>query len=61
MTETQKLDKDVTLITAKHITRVTFKLLVTAKAEHIPSTCKPMGLLAIMGLSNMDLVLLDIS
>ena len=33
----KKLENEITLITATHITKVTVKLLVTASAEHIPS------------------------
>jgi hypothetical protein len=34
--EINKLEKEITLITATHITIVTVKLFVTARAEHIP-------------------------
>ena len=37
ITDEQRFEKDITLVTATHITIVTDKLFVTAKAEQIPN------------------------
>src|SRR5690554_8215304 len=47
--ETARLEKAVTAITDRHMTMVTFMLVVTARAEQIPRICRPIGLLLNMG------------
>ena len=42
-------EKAVTAITARAITKETFKDEVTAKAEQMPSTCNAIGLLSTKG------------
>jgi hypothetical protein len=43
------LEKDITLVTATHITIVTDRLFVTANAEQIPNICKVIGFSLIKG------------
>ena len=45
-----KLEKEQTLVKATHITKVTVKLLVTAKAEQIPKIWSVIGFSSISGL-----------
>ena len=40
----KKLDRVIVAVKATHIIKVGYSLLVTAKAEQIPKTCKAMGL-----------------
>ena len=45
ISEMNRLEKAVTAVTASAITKAVSILLVTARAEQIPSTCSAMGLL----------------
>ena len=49
---TKKLEKVRTKITAPHITTEVSILVVTARAEQIPSTCNAMGLFSKSGSSS---------
>ena len=46
-----KFEKEITLITATHITIVTDRLFVTANAEQIPRICSVIGFSSIRGLT----------
>jgi hypothetical protein len=56
--EINKLEKEHTVVNATHITSVTVKLLVTARAEQIPKICKVIGFSLISGFNNTSLYLL---
>lgn len=56
ISDTKKLEQAVTKVTARHITSVTFKLEVTAKAEQIPNICSAIGLFLIIGLVRASLI-----
>jgi len=45
----EKFEHATTLVNARHITNATDSFDVTAKAEQIPNTCKPIGLFANIG------------
>ena len=47
--ETNTLEKAVTAVNAKHITRVVSKPVVTANAEQIPRICNAIGLSSKIG------------
>jgi len=59
--DTKKLEKAVTSVSATHITRDTFMLEVTARAEQIPRICRAMGLLSKMGLITISLIFMAIT
>ena len=46
-----KFENATTLVRATHITNVTDKLLVTAKAEQMPKICNVIGFSSIRGLT----------
>ncbi len=48
--EMNKFEKAQTLVNARHITIVTERLLVTARAEHMPRICNAIGFSSISGL-----------
>ena len=48
----KKLDRVIVAVKATHIIKVGYSLLVTAKAEQIPKTCKAMGLSLKRGANN---------
>ena len=50
MSEINRFENESTLITATHITIVTERLFVTAKAEQIPRIWSVIGFLSIKGL-----------
>lgn len=52
MIEMNRFESETTDVRAIHIINVTFKLLVTAKAEHIPKICKVIGFSLTRGLTN---------
>lgn len=60
MREIEKLEHPVTTVTESAMTRVTFKLEVTASAEQMPSTCNAIGLFLKIGSINESLTV-DIS
>ena len=45
----KKFENAVTTVSAIHITMVTFKLLVTARAEQTPKICNAIGLFVKIG------------
>jgi len=49
ISDINKLENATTAVRAIHITKVVFKLVVTAKAEQIPSICSAIGLLLNIG------------
>ena len=53
-----KFEKAQTLVNARHITIVTERLLVTARAEHIPRICNAIGFSSIKGFIITSLYLL---
>ena len=55
MIEINKFDNDTTDVKAIHIINVTFKLLVTAKAEQIPKICSVIGFSLIRGFTSTSL------
>ena len=60
MIEINRLEKDTTLVSAMHITKVTERLLVTANAEHIPSICSVMGFSSSNGFARISLYCLTV-
>ena len=56
----KRLEKETTLVSATHMTRVTDKLLVTARAEQIPSICNVIGFSSSKGLVRTSLYCLTV-
>jgi hypothetical protein len=53
--DTKRFAKAATVVRAKHITKATFMLEVTASAEQIPRICSATGLLVTMGSNRVSL------
>ena len=50
-----RLENEMTVVSAMHITSATLIFVVTANAEQIPSICNPIGLLLKIGLTRISL------
>jgi hypothetical protein len=58
--EINKLENETTLVRAMHMTKVTERLLVTAKAEQIPRICSVIGFSSSNGLARTSLYCLTV-
>jgi hypothetical protein len=59
--EMKKFENATTTVRAMHMTMVTRKLVVTARAEQMPNICSVMGFSATTGLNNNVFVSVAIS